>query len=406
MRSAETLARECLERVGEREPALHAFAHFNAEQILADARALDAAGAQSGGTAGPLFGVPVGVKDIIDTHDWPTEYGSAIYRGHRPAADAPVVALTRAAGGLVFGKTVTTEFATRPPGPTVNPHNAAHTPGGSSSGSAAAVGAGIVPLAFGTQTAGSVIRPAAYCGVVGYKPSFGTLPRVGVKAISDSFDTVGVFARTVSEAATFVSVLSGREELRRDEGITPRLAVCFTPQWDAAQAETQKLFEEVLPRIGAEHELPAAFGNLAEAHAGIWSYELPRCLADEHRRHPEKIREQLRLQIEAGWKTTFEEYDRWTGIARRCRRKLTDALGDYDALVVPSAPGEAPKGLESTGDPIFNKVWTLLHGPAVHVPLGKGPNGLPLGVQLVGRIGDDARVLACARWVERTFRNQ
>ena len=399
-RSAEALARASLERVAAVEPGLHAFAHFDEAKILAEARALDLAGGN-----GPLFGMPVGIKDIIDTRDWPTEYGSPIYSGHQPSADAAVVAMTRAAGGLIFGKTVTTEFATFPPGPTVNPHNAAHTPGGSSSGSAAAVAAGMVPLSFGTQTGGSVIRPAAFCGIVGYKPTFGTLPRVGVKAISDCLDTVGVFARSVSEAAMFVSVLSGREELRRDDGVAPSLAVCRTPQWDFAQPETQKLFEAVTPRIGEELELPAAYGSLAEAHARIWDYELARCLADEHRRFPEKIRERLRLQIEAGWKTPFETYDRWSGIARRCRRQLADALGDFDALIVPSAPGEAPKGLESTGDPVFNRIWTLLHVPAVHVPVGKGPNGLPLGLQVVGRIGDDARVLACARWIERTFKD-
>jgi len=394
--SAESQARAYLERVAEREPVVRAFAHFNADKILADARALDQAGAR-----GPLFGVPIGVKDVIDTHDWPAEYGSPIYKGHQPRADAPVVAMTRALGGLVFGKTVTTEFATFPPGPTTNPHDAAHTPGGSSSGSAAAVAAGMVAAAFGTQTTGSVIRPAAFCGVVGYKPSFGTLPRVGVKAISDNLDTVGVLTSSVQDAADLVSALTRRNELRRLDTGAPRIAFCRTPQWVAALPETQSLFEKVATELSEEVELPAPFAGLAEAQGVIWDYEMARCLADEHRRFPEQIRERLRTQLDSGWQIPFADYERMMSLARRCRRLLDNALGDFDVLVVPSATGEAPRGLEATGDPVFNRIWSLLHGPAVNVPCGKGPNGLPLGLQVVGRIGDDQRTLACAGWVER-----
>ena len=402
-RSAEATARSYLERVAEREPAVKAFAHFDADKILAEARALDQSALHQSGIRGPLFGVPVGVKDVIDTHDWPSEYGSPIYKGHQPRMDAPVVSMTRAAGGLVFGKTVTTEFATFPPGPTTNPHNPAHTPGGSSSGSAAAVAAGMVPAAFGTQTTGSVIRPAAFCGVVGYKPTFGTLPRVGVKAISDSFDTVGTFTRTVEDAAQLIAGLTGRSELGRLDTRQPKIAVCLTAQWPAALPETQKLFESVTPKIGEEHELPAIFAGLADAQALIWDYEMARCLADEYRRAPELIRERLRKQLEHGWQVPYEEYDRMMALARRCRRLMADALGDYDALVVPATTGEAPPGLEATGDPVFNRIWSLLHGPAVNVPCGTGPNGLPLGLQVVGRIGDDARTLSCAAFVERHF---
>jgi len=403
-RSAEDVAREYLERIAAREPVVRAFAHFDAERILEAAREADRTGARDapeGGEHGALYGVPVGVKDVIDTHDWPSEYGSPIYRGHQPRADAPVVTMTRALGGVVFGKTVTTEFATFPPGPTSNPHNAAHTPGGSSSGSAAAVAAGFVRVAFGTQTTGSVVRPAAFCGVVGYKPTFGTLPRVGVKAISDQLDTVGVFANNVADAAAFMAALTRRPELARRDGREPKFAFCRTPQWDAALPETQQLFERVAKHVEDEVELPRPFSGLAEAQGIVWDYEMARCLADEHRRFPEQIRERLKKQLDGGWEIPYADYDRMSALARRCRRLLTDALGDYDALIVPATTGEAPAGLEATGDPVFNRIWSLLHGPAISVPCGKGPNGLPLALQVVGRIGDDARTLSCAAWVER-----
>ncbi len=399
--SAQQLAEACLERVALREPGVRAFAHLDRDKLLQDARALDRAAAR-----GPLHGLPFGVKDIIDTFDLPTAYGSPIYAGHRPAADAACVALARACGALAFGKTVTTEFATHPPGPTTNPHNPRHTPGGSSSGSAAAVADRMLPLAFGTQTGGSVIRPAAYCGVVGYKPSYGLLPRAGVKAISDSFDTVGVFARAVEDAALFVAALSGRDALRIPPSLdAPKLGLCHTPQWTAAQPETHRLFEELpgrLVRAGARLgalELPVAFEPLAGLHATIWDYEAARCLADEHLRHRDLLREPLRSQLDRGRGVSAAAYDEAQRTARECRRMLADTMHGFDALLVPSAPGEAPEGLTSTGESVFNRMWTLLHAPCVNVPAGHGPNGLPLGVQVVGRIGDDARVLACAHWI-------
>jgi Asp-tRNA(Asn)/Glu-tRNA(Gln) amidotransferase A subunit family amidase len=397
--SAEAVAQAWLERATAREATVQAFVHFDPAQTLADARKLDAEG-----PSGPLAGIPVGVKDVIDTFDRPTEYGSPIYQGNRPKADASVVAMTRKAGGLVFTKTVTTEFATFPPGPTTNPHNPEHTPGGSSSGSAAAVGGGMLPAAFGTQTTGSIIRPASFCGAVGYKPTYNTLSRIGVKAISDILDTVGTFTRTVEDAAYLVASLTGRPELAKPSTESPRLAVCLTPYWDAALPETQQLFERITPKIGEEVELPKPFAGLNDAQDRIWMFEMARCLADEHRRHREQIREPLRGQLDGGWQVPHEEYQDALALARRCRRLLADALGDFDALVVPSAPGEAPKGTGATGNPMFNRMWSVLHGPAIHVPLSKGPNGLPIGVQVVGRIGDDARVLAAAQWVERHLR--
>ena len=404
---AETLARACLDRAAELEPSVHAFAHLDPEHVLAEARALD-----RGPVRGPLHGLPLGIKDVIDTSDMPTAYGSPIYAGHRPAADAAVVSMARSRGALIFGKTVTTEFATAPPGPTANPRNPAHTPGGSSSGSAAAVAAGMLPAAFGTQTAGSVIRPAAFCGVVGYKPTYGTLPRVGVKLLGDSLDTVGLLAGSVADAALVCAVLSGRDALRLPERLaTPKLAVCLTPQWAAAQPETIALFDKLPGRIakaGAKCgslSLPAQFDGLESAHAPVWEYEMARNLGDEFQRHRERIREPLRGQLERGWSIAPERYDAAARLARDCRAALADALGGVDALVVPSARGEAPQGLERTGDPVFNRIWTLLHAPAVTVPIGTGPNGLPLGVQLVGRIGDDAKVLAAAAWIEQNLAN-
>ena len=403
--TAEAVLRAFIERIDERELVVRAWAHLDREAALAAAQALD-----RGAIRGPLHGFPIGVKDMYDTFDMPTAYGSPIHEGHRPTTDAASVALSRRAGAIIVGKTVTTEFATFSPGPTTNPRNAAHTPGGSSSGSAAAVAAGMVPVAFGTQTTGSIIRPAAFCGAVGYKPTFGTLSPLGVKAITWSFDTVGVLTRSVADAAFFVGTLSGRAALCVNElPPTPRIGICLTAQWPMALPETQALFEQLPARLAArgatvEHvELPRAFDGVNAAQDTIWEYEMARCLADEHRRSPDRIGERLRRQLDAGLAMTPERYDEAMRLARACRLQVDAALGDCDVLVVPSAPGEAPQGIDATGDPVFNRTWSLLHTPAIHVPAGQGPNGLPLGVQIVGRIGDDARALACAAWVERAL---
>lgn len=403
--TAQAVLRALLECIEVREPVVQAWAHLDVEAALAAALDLD-----RGPIRGPLHGLPVGVKDVYDTFDMPTAYGSPIYANHRPRTDAGSVALTRRAGGVIVGKTVTTEFATFPPGPTTNPVNAAHTPGGSSSGSAAAVGAGMVPIAFGTQTTGSIIRPASFCGTVGYKPSFGTLSPIGVKAITWSFDTVGVLARTVADAAFFVGTLAGRDDVRNAMATaTPRIGICLTAQWPHALSETRALFEALPARLsgkGAKVErvdLPRSFDGINEAQDTIWEYEMARCLADEHRRFPEQIRERLVKQLDAGLAMPVERYDAAMRLARESRLQVGAAFGDCDVLVVPSAPGEAPHGIEATGDPVFNRTWSLLHTPAIHVPSGQGPNGLPIGVQVIGRIGDDARALACARWIEQAL---
>ncbi len=382
--SAQALARSCLERIDARDAEVKAWTHVS--------RALP------GKAGAPLFGVPVGVKDIFDTHDMPTEYGSPIYAGYRPRADAAVVALTRRAGGTILGKTVTAEFATFVPRATRNPLNLAHTPGGSSSGSAAAVADFMVPLAFGTQTAGSLIRPAAYCGIVGFKPTYNLLPRAGVKPGGDSLDTIGVYGRSVEDVAFFACALTARVDLEGTVGDKPRVGLCRTHEWSRVQPEMRKALEDAGRLLGArEVELPA---GLRESHTAILWYEVARSLADEFTRFPDKLDPGLRERCAAGFALDPEKYLDAQRHAAACRAGLEQVFGELDVLLAPAATGEAPQGISSTGDVALNVVWTLLHTPCVAVPAGRGPNGLPLGLQVVGRIGDDARTLACARWIE------
>ncbi len=394
-----------LERIAAREAEVGAWQVFDRDAVLEAARRRDNEPPQ-----GPLHGIPIAVKDVIDTVDLPTGYGSAIYRNHRPAADAACVALARAAGAIVFGKTVSTEFAYFTPGKTTNPHNPAHTPGGSSSGSAAAVGAGMVPLGFGTQTAGSVIRPAAYCGVVGYKPSFGLVPRAGVKAIADSLDTVGVMARTVEDAAFFIGVLTDRRALRDITApLPPRFGFCRTPVWDEAEPATAAALDRArgaLLAAGARVDdvaVPEEHRGLVAAQETIMSYEMPRALAYERIRHGAEISPRLAQLFDHGMTIGADVYDAALAEAAAARLRLLEFFGSCAAIVIPAAPGEAPAGLAYTGNPVFNRMWTLLGTPAVTIPAGKGPGGLPVGIQLVGRIGDDARLMECALFAERVL---
>jgi Asp-tRNA(Asn)/Glu-tRNA(Gln) amidotransferase A subunit family amidase len=403
--TVEALAHTRLDRIEIVDPAVRAWAHVDRAAVLAAARALDGVVV---GDRGPLHGVPLGIKDIFDTHDMPTEYGSPIYAGHRPVADAAAVVTARRSGMLPIGKLVTTEFAVWPPGRTTNPHDPTRTPGGSSSGSAAAVAAGMVPVAFATQTTGSIIRPAAFCGVVGYKPSHGVLPCVGVKAISESFDTVGVIARTVADAALVVGTLTRRSLPCVDGGVPGRLGMCRTHEWPAARPETVALFESLPQRLEsmgsrpAWVELPAVLAGLVVAQDTIWAFEIARCLADEHRRRRELIDERVLEMLDRGAAMPLAEYDEARRLLHECRAALPAVLGGFDALIVPAAPGEAPD-IATTGDPIFNRIWSALGGPAIAVPAGVGPSGLPLGVQVVGLPGKDASVLACAAYVQRAL---
>ncbi len=396
------LVEACLARVAEREPSVHAWTVIDSERALEQARRLDA-----GPVRGPLHGLPIGVKDIIATADFVTAYGSPIYAGHRPRRDAECVAAAISAGAIVLGKTVTTEFATFTPGPTRNPLNLAHTPGGSSSGSAAAVADMMIPLAFATQTAGSIIRPASFCGIVGYKPSYGVLSVAGVKLCAASLDTVGALARTVGDAALFVGVLSGRDDLVAPpaSGPRPRIGICRTYEWGEvgdAVATTLARAEETLAAAGAALEpieLPALFADLGRAHEDIYGYELARNLAAERDRHFSALSPSLQRALAAGVAVDTERYDRARSLAASCRRALADVFGRCDAVLAPSVTGEAPVGLASTGSPVMNRAWTLLHVPCVGVPAGQGPTGLPIGLQVIGRIADDARVLAVADWI-------
>jgi Asp-tRNA(Asn)/Glu-tRNA(Gln) amidotransferase A subunit family amidase len=394
----EELMEACLARIAAREPVVQAFVHLEPTQARHQAAAAP---------PGPLHGLPVAVKDVIDTAGMPSQYGSPIWEGHRPFADAACVAWTRAAGGVVTGKTFTTEFATRSPAPTANPHNPARTPGGSSSGSAAAVADFMVPLAFGTQTAGSIIRPAAFCGVVGYKPSWGMIPRLGMKVMSPSLDTIGVLARSVADCALFAGSVARRDlgDPDRKPGRAPRIGLCRTPLWDKALPETVALVERVgaaVARAGAavlDCTLPPAFGELEEAHVLVMQAESARNMGWELLTAPERLTPDLRERLEWGASRTAVELDAALSTFARLQAAFPEVMEGLDILLTPSAPGEAPEGLGWTGDPVFNAWWTALHVPCVTVPAGRGPNGMPLGIQVVGLRGNDRAALAWAQWV-------
>lgn len=403
---SEVLVSACLEQIARREQEVQAWAAWDPELALSQARARDKEPPRT-----RLHGIPVGVKDVFDTADLTTEYGSPIYRGNRATCDAACVAQVRELGGVILGKTVTTEFATRYPGKTRNPHNLKHTPGGSSQGSAAAVADWMVPVAFGTQTTSSIIRPAAYCGVVGYKPSFGLINRSGLKALSDSLDHVGTLTRTVPDAAMVLEELSGAPVTLFDgiAGLKPRIGFCRTPYWSQADKPTQEALEVAVPRLakaGArvnEVDLDGEFARLVEVQISISTYEMFRALAYERTRYPDLISETLMGRLLGGGRVTRAQYEEAQAIAQRCRVRLADVFRDYDALLSPSAMGEAPEGLESTGEPTFGASWTVLHCPAVTVPVFRGPHGLPIGAQIAGPIGKDGQTLFCAEWVYRTL---
>jgi Asp-tRNA(Asn)/Glu-tRNA(Gln) amidotransferase A subunit family amidase len=357
----------------------------------------------------PLRGLPVAFKDIYDTADFPTQYGSPIYAGYRPRADATAVALARRAGAIVIGKAVTTEFASLVPSPTRNPHNAAHTPGGSSSGSAAAVAAAMVPIAFGTQTAGSVIRPAAFCGVAGFKPSYRLIPLVGVKAVSWHLDTGGLFGAGVADVAFAAGAILDRD-LRVDRGTpaAPRIALVRSHLWPQASAamrnavETAARIAEAAGAKVADVTLPPLLEDAHAAQFAIQDYETFRSTAYEYDRHRDAIGKQLREQLDRAAAITADEYDTARRIASRARQVLADTMADHDVILTPSAPGAAPHGHGSTGDPAFNRLWTLMGAPCVNVP-GLRENELPLGVQIVGRFGRDRAALEAALFLERAI---
>jgi len=416
--SSEDLVKACLERIRELEPKVEAWTFLDEEHALGQARAADEL-RRSGQAVGPLCGVPVGLKDIIDTADMPTENGTVLHAGRTPRNDAAVVARLRAAGAVILGKTVTTECAYFTPGKTRNPHNPDHTPGGSSSGSAAAVAAGMVPLALGSQTNGSVIRPAAFCGAYGFKPTHGLIPRTGILKLSHTLDHVGVFARTLEDIALAAEELAGYDEgdpdtrprarvpfravAAEEPPIPPVIAFVKTPMWEHAEPETREAFAELVEALGDRVEEVELFPSATEAwdwHKTVMEAEMAANLEREWLSGREKLSEKLRALIERGREVRAVDYQRALARIAPVQESFEELFTQrYDAILTPAAPGTAPKGLDSTGDPSFCTLWTLVGLPAVSMPLLQGANGLPLGVQLVGRRHFDARLLRTARWL-------
>ena len=406
--TAEAVTRACLDRIAEREPRVQAWQFLDPDLALAQARALDRSAVR-----GPLHGVPVGMKDIIDTADMPTEYGTAIHAGYRPRIDAACVALTRRAGGVIMGKTVTTEFANYTPGKTRNPHDLERTPGGSSSGSGAAVGDFMVPLAIGTQTTASTIRPAAFNGCVGYRPTWGDLRCAGVMEAAGSLDTLGLIARSIEDVALYRDVLLGvtPQPLLRSAGSGLRIGFCRTHFWDRCEPYTQGMLEKcaaALARAGAKVRdltLPTDFERIPDAHRWISSFEFARNRAWEIDHHWEMISERLRKgRINDGLTCSFETYRDSRAFAEQCRLTMDEVFRDYDVVLTPAAAGEAPIGIDATGDASFCFIWTTLHVPALSLPLFTGPNGLPVGAQIVAKRNDDRGLFEAAKWIMQALR--
>ena len=402
--TAEAVVASCLARIAEREPVVRAWSHLSGEAALARAREVDRSGKKT-----LLNGVPFGLKDIFDTADMPTTYGSSIYVGCRPAADASAAALPRAAGGILLGKTVTTEFANRHPGPTTNPHAPGFSPGGSSSGSAAAVADFMVPLAIGTQTGGSVIRPAAYCGVVGFKPSFGLFPPAGMRINTETLDTVGIMARSVGDIALFRAAMMAIAYMPPAMPETaPRLGLCRGPHWDEARPEGRAVLEAAADRLASagaaihETELPPECAEADEIQSTLGSFEGLRNHMPELYRHEALLSAPLREEkIARGRKLTLAAFRDACCGAERARVAAREWAGSFDAILTLPAPGQAPRGLASTGSAVFNAVWTQLYMPCLTLPAGHGPDGLPVGIQLVGCRHHDTRLLEVGLWVER-----
>lgn len=416
--SSEELVQACLEQIRATEPMVQAWTFLDEAHALAQARAADER-RRSGQPVGALCGVPVGVKDIFDTADLPTENGTVLHRGRAPRKDATAVARLRAAGAVILGKTVTTECAYYAPGKTRNPHDPERTPGGSSSGSAAAVAAGMVPLALGSQTNGSVIRPAAFCGTYGFKPTHGLVPRSGVLKLSRTLDHVGVFARTLEDVALLAEQLVGYDEddpdtrmqartpftalAAEEPPIEPVLAFIKTPQWERAEPETREAFGELTAALGSCIEEVELFPSASAAwdwHRTIMEAEMAANLEREWQHGRDKLSERLRALIERGRDIRAVDYQRAVASGAQLQESFEDLFARrYDAILTPSAPGTAPKGLASTGDPAFCSLWTLCGLPSLNLPIMRGANGLPLGVQLVGRRHFDGRLLRTARWL-------
>lgn len=416
--SSVDLVNACLAQIDAKEPQVQAWAYLDRDYALAQAKKADEWRAQ-GHALGPLHGVPVGIKDIIDTRDMPTEDGTPLHAGRRPWYDAKVVDLLRAAGAVILGKTVTTEMATYHPGKTCNPHNPAHTPGGSSSGSAAAVAAGMVPLTVGTQTNGSMIRPASFCGVHGFKPTRGTVSCRGILVQSELLDQPGFFARDVQDLALMAEVLAvydpDQENMRPhapvpfvriagdEPPMPPKLALVKTPWWDDVDAEVQEGFDELAQVLGREQmqefPLPPSAVQALTWHQTLMEAGIASHFADEYDRGREQMSDSLRQQIERGRDVRAVDYLASAARIPQITEALDDVFDQYDVIITPASASSAPLGLSSTGSPLFCTLWTYCGMPAISVPLLSTSNGMPVGVQLVGRVGDDARLLRTANWL-------
>ena len=404
--TCEEVTRACLERIDARDPDVQAWQYINREQAIAEARARD-----RGDKSGALIGVPFNVKDIINTGDMPTEYGSPIYKDFRPRADASCVALSRKAGAVLLGKAVTTEFANFHPSRTKNPRDLTRTPGGSSSGSAASVADCMCALSVGSQTSGSTVRPASYCGVFGFRPSYGELRCAGMMESAGSLDTVGLIARSVEDIALYRDVLLGEPPVPIADLPPPRIGFCRTHLWPLLEPSTQKLFEDAakaLARAGAkvgDVELPSAFDGIPEAHRLISGFEFARNFAWEIENHWESITTTLRQgRISDGLNCSYETYLESRGLAERCREQIGRIQADYDVLLTACATGEAPVGFATTGIAKLALIWTTVHVPAISVPVFKGPAGMPIGAYLVGKRTRDRELFAHARWVQNVLR--
>ena len=415
-RTSERLVAACLERIAEAESRVGAWTWLDPDHAMAQARAADAL-QRSGAPLGALHGIPVGIKDIFDTADMPTENGTVLHAGRRPTEDATAVALLRAAGAVIMGKTVTAELAVHAPGKTTNPHDPQRTPGGSSSGSAAAVAANMVPLAIGTQTNGSVLRPASYCGVYGFKPSHGSISRHGVLKQSLALDHVGVFARSFDDVALIARELlvpDGKDpdvppgsglaldDWQFAQGRQPRIAFARTPQWPQASAAAQDAFLTLAAQWGGfvrDIELPARFASAIEWHRTIMEADLASSFAVEYASGKERLSPTLREMIERGQRHLAVDYSRARDGMAGLRLALASLFSQWDAVLTPATQGVAPLGLASTGSPMFCTIWTLCGVPAISLPILRGEDGLPLGVQVVAGQGDDANLLRIAKWL-------
>lgn len=415
--SAVELTTACLKRIRETEPQLQAWAWLDGDYALEQARVLDER-RKSGAALGALHGLPVGIKDVIDTAHIPTENGTAIDKGRVPTEDAGLIARLRMAGAIIMGKTVTTELAFMEPSKSRNPHDPSRTPGGSSAGSAVAVAAGMVPLAVGTQTGGSVIRPASFCGVVGYKPSFGMIGRSGVLQQSPFLDTIGSFARSVPDAALLAEAMAGHDAADpatvprpvphlyqaaiSDARMMPQLALVDLPVPPATDPCMRAALDGLAGRYGAsveKAELPAIFSEAQQTRTRINQVEMAKCFADYEQRGRDLMSSKLTEAIDAGKEILAHDYMAALDWRHLLNARLDRIFDRFDAIICAASPGPAPEGLGSTGDSAFNGIWTLCGNPVVTLPLFSTPDGLPMGLQVVGRVGDDARLLRTAAWL-------